>query len=168
MAITQKPNSTSPAPGAGAIAEKEAKDPNAEQNTETTETGSEEQSETEKTIAGELIVAEQPEWVQMILDSNQAVVDSNLAVIEGIKSFVEKAGEVVSDIIAEAKGETKAAKAPIQKVEVNPEARYVVAQGQSFQDKHNPEQVYKAGDDVTGFEAERLENLLSQGIIEEA
>lgn len=44
---------------------------------------------------------------------------------------------------------------------------YVVADGKSFRDKNNFEKEYKAGDDIKGFDQDRLDHLLSIGYIQE-
>jgi uncharacterized protein YukE len=196
-----KAKSGTPAPGAGATAQTGDKDPVVDQV-----------QSSNPVAADVLLVADEPAWVQKILDalqgfheSVQVIVgskDEMLAVINGfqesiqtiavskdditeavqavigtcegtikaVKTFDERAKDVVQEIMKEAKGvaANPAAAVETPKVQLNPDAKYVVAKGQSFQDKNDPELVYKAGNDVSGLEPERLENLLSQGIIEEA
>ncbi len=106
---------------------------------------------------GKELVAETPQWVNQILESNQRVIDSNNGVIEAVKAF----GEPKSFLQA---------KEPEKKPEVvvNRKAKYVVGKGKKFADKEAGGVIREAGYEVSKFSPERLENLLSQGLIEEA
>ncbi len=174
-----KAKSGTPAPGAGATAQTGAKDPAVDQTGSTS------------AAKGVILVSKEPEWVQKIVDAiqdlradiqvivlskdelleaSQATVSVCEGTIKAVKTFDERAKDVVQEIMKEAKG-VAGANAPVvetPKVELNPDAKYRVAKGQSFQDKNDPERVYKAGNDVSKLDPERLENLLAQGIIEEA
>jgi len=44
---------------------------------------------------------------------------------------------------------------------------YSVAEGKSFRDKDNFDKVYEEGDDVSNFDQQRLDRLLSIGYIQE-
>ncbi|MDQ1139425.1 hypothetical protein [Pedobacter agri] len=115
-----------------------------------------------KQIKGTLQVSETPEWVQTILDSNQAVLESNQAVIaalEDLKSFADERssrteGPVTTKILIED--------------EFDEDADYEVAPGKDFADKSDFTKKYSEGDDVTHLGAERLKELLAKGLIVES
>lgn len=103
-----------------------------------------------------LLVAETPEWVKTILDSNAAVIESNQKVIDAFESLGVLAGEFAGEIPAKTEKE------------VNLTATYVVAEGKSFRDSKDFDKVFSEGDSVGGLDEDRLKHLLNQGIIEEA
>ncbi|WP_443945598.1 hypothetical protein ACJVDH_00370 [Pedobacter sp. AW1-32] len=115
-----------------------------------------------KHIEGTLQESETPEWVQTILDSNQAVLESNQAVIaalEDLKSFADERSSktdrpVTTKILIED--------------EFDEDADYEVAPGKDFADKSDFTKKYSEGDDVTHLGAERLKELLAKGLIVES
>jgi hypothetical protein len=134
---------------------------------------------------------EVPEWALALMESNdkviasnsaieaaisnavstiskdvEAVVESNTSVINAVADFREAAGDVVKDVL-ESAGKIAGSGESLSEspVEVDEDARYVVAKGKSFQDKHT-KVTFIAGDDVSDFDVDRLQNLLSQKIIE--
>ncbi|SMC53201.1 hypothetical protein [Pedobacter nyackensis] len=119
-----------------------------------------------------LLVAETPDWVQTIIDSNQTVLDSNNKVLAGLESFKEHATSFVEDIIekstARAEGGPVMTGKPAKEKEVDLFASYVVAEGKSFRDSKDFSKVYESGDPIEGLNEDRLKNLLNQGLIEEA
>lgn len=105
---------------------------------------------------------EAPEWAVRL----ESKLDQ---VLEAIGQFNENAEHVVKDIIAEAKSVTpaKVENKEIPAVKINKKAKYVVAKGQKFQSAVSGSMITE-GTDVTGFESERLQKLLAQGIVVEA
>lgn len=137
--------------------------PGAEGNSENKSAESQNQEQ-----ANVLLEAQDPQWVQVILDSNQAVIDSNQAVSDSIESFRESANELIQQIgIALPSSEVQYA--PSVKVqEIDEDAAYEVAEGKSFRDSNDFSKEYKSGDDVTDLGAQRLQVLLNQGLIVES
>lgn len=121
--------------------------------------------EQKETQTGPLIMeVEVPQWAVELKELCQQVIDA-------IGQFNENAEKVVRDIIQEAKsvGQGKAEKpeqtAPI--VKINKKARYVVApKGKIMSNATGA--VLTEGADVTDFDAERLVNLIAQGVVIEA
>ena len=110
----------------------------------------------------ELLEAKTPEWVQTILDSNQAVLDSNQKVVDALEDLKlfdadrssNQDGPVKTKVLAED--------------QFDEDADYEVAEGKSFRDSKDFSIEYKAGKDVTHLGADRLKVLLSQGLVQEA
>jgi hypothetical protein len=109
-----------------------------------------------------LLEAKDPEWVQIILDSNASVLESNQAVIESLQEL--------KDLAKRASGGSASAKEADKTTEVDfdEDADYEVAPGKTFADKDNFSLKFSEGEDVTHLGAERLKSLLSQGLIQEA
>ncbi|MXV16835.1 hypothetical protein [Hufsiella ginkgonis] len=122
---------------------------------------------------GTLLVSETPDWVDQILQSNQAVVDSNEKVIAAIESFKEHSGEFIHELVKEFTNSAKAGSGDIAQetikrteLEVKARAKYVVSDGKGFVDKEKDRQ-FNSGDHVTGLNSDRLKILLNQGVIQE-
>jgi hypothetical protein len=116
--------------------------------------------------AQELIVSN-----QAVVISNEELIASNQKVVESIELFKEKGGDMIKAIMDAAKGipvdqsfNTKVK----EKLEVNPDAKYIVAKGKKFQDRQNPGVHFTEGENVSKLDNSRLEILLNQGFIEEA
>lgn len=106
-----------------------------------------------------LLTAETPEWVQTIIESNQAVVDSNHKVIdalEELKSFADERSNA-----PQKSNEAKS-------LQIDEDEDYIVAPGKSFRDPADFTKEYSEGDDVTHLDNAVLNRLLNQGLIEEA
>lgn len=124
----------------------------------------------------DVVITEQPAWVahlitsnEAMMESNNAVIESNNAVVEAVAQFKEAGTDMIREVIQAAK-QQPSVNGTVRKqqvVNIDPEAEYVVADGQSFMDK-DTSKLYKAGEDVTHLEESRLQKLLSQGIIIEA
>lgn len=147
----------------------------AEGTTETKGTEVSELTITGDTIETGIITEEEevtPEWAVKLLESNQAVIDSNKEMIEAIGQFNEGASNVVMEIMATANASSSNQTVEIKKeavqVKVNPKAKYVVCEGKKFADKDDPSFIYEPGYNVSKLGTDRLQNLLSQGIIQEA
>lgn len=108
-----------------------------------------------------LLEADVPEWVEELLESNQAVVDSNNTLIEALGNFKCSGGS------GEAK-QNATPETPAKREKVKAKAQYVVREGKAFVNKHDRSKVYVGGEEVSDLDKERLQNLLDQGIIEEA
>ena len=110
----------------------------------------------------ELLEAQTPEWVQTILDSNQAVLDSNQKVVDALEDLKLFADERSSNAGGEVKTKYLA------EDQFDEDEDYVVAEGKSFRDSNNFSIEYKQGEEVTHLGADRLKVLLSQGLVQEA
>lgn len=153
----------------------ENQDPKNTKKEETPAQGAASTSNDSKEVTDTTVVAEKPEWVNELLESNKATQESNQAVIDAIGEFKESAGDVVKDIFSKAKQASATTNSSVVpqvpvpvEVELNPKAKYVVAKGQSFGDRADLSIVYNAGDSVDHLEPEVLKSLLSRELIREA
>ncbi|GAA4338497.1 hypothetical protein GCM10023149_48500 [Mucilaginibacter gynuensis] len=113
-----------------------------------------------------------PSWIDEVLASNNSVIESNNALIDAIGAFRESAGTIVEEVVKQAQSAILTANTEPLVVrelpKVKSKAKYVVSKGKKFQDKDNSEVEYTEGYDITHIGKDRIANLLSQGIIEEA
>lgn len=106
-----------------------------------------------------LLAANEPEWVQTIIDSNAALIESNQKVIgalEDLKSFADQRSSTPGQ--------------PIEvKVQlIDEDEDYEVAPGKSFRDPMDFTKEYTEGDDVTHLGVIKLQSLLNSGLIVES
>lgn len=138
--------------------------------------------ESQKLKFNEAAAATPPEWLAGLLESNSKVIasnealiasndrafESNEAVVEAIDLFRESARDLVKEVLNSAKNGSEAV-GQVEKpvLEVDPEARYIVAKGKSFRGEDFSVE-YVSGTDVTHFSTEALKSLLNRELIEEA
>jgi len=116
-------------------------------------------SETSQEVAGTLLVAETPEWVAELLESNKAVIQS-------VSDFRESANALIEKIIS-ASGPEEQAMQVAKPAEFNPYADYKVAEGKEFRAPNDFTTVHEEGDNVTHLGASVLTRLLEQGLVTE-
>jgi hypothetical protein len=108
----------------------------------------------------------------LLLAAFEKVIASNESAVEGIASFKETASEFVEELVnkfAPANGATVSNLEKVKPVlEIDHDANYVLVPGAKIQDKDDATVQYAGGDDVTHLGAERLNNLLNQGLIQES
>lgn len=117
-----------------------------------------------------LLEAQTPEWVQTILDSNQALIDSNNLVIASLDAFKENSADFVGQLVKEF-GKSETTTSGELKVEVaiiDEDEDYEVAPGKSFRDPLDFTKEYAEGDDVTHLGVIKLQALLNSGLIVES
>lgn len=123
-----------------------------------------------KQIEGTLQESETPEWVQTIIDSNQALIDSNNLVIASLDAFKENSADFVGQLVKEfAKPSEAGEKASEAKVQlIDEDEDYEVAPGKSFRDPLDFTKEYTEGDDVTHLGVIKLQSLLNANLIVES
>ena len=112
-----------------------------------------------KQIEATLLEAQIPEWVQTILDSNQAVLESNQSVIDALEDLKLFADE-------RSTGPIQPAEVKLQLIDEDED--YEVAPGKSFRDPLDFTKEYAEGDDVTHLGVIKLQALLNSGLIVES
>jgi len=130
--------------------------------------GGDEQS---KQVEGQLLEAQTPEWVQIVLDSNQALIDSNNLVLASLDAFKENSAEFVSQLVKEfGKPEitTNSGELKVSVQLIDEDEDYEVAPGKSFRDPLDFTKEYTEGDDVTHLGVIKLQSLLNAGLIVES
>lgn len=120
---------------------------------------------------GILLEAQTPEWVQIVLHSNQALIDSNNLVLVSLDAFKENSAEFVSQLVKEfAKPETTTTSGELKVIVqlIDEDEDYEVAPGKSFRDPVDFTKEYTEGDDVTHLGVIKLQSLLNAGLIVES
>ncbi|AMR34139.1 hypothetical protein A0256_23155 [Mucilaginibacter sp. PAMC 26640] len=111
-----------------------------------------------------VVISENPEWVEQLIASNQAVVDSNADMKQCILDYKE---EVLGFLKHISKTDTETARV-FAEDEFDEYEDYEVAAGKSFRDPKDFSKEYTEGDDVMHLDAETLKRLHAQGYITEA
>lgn len=104
-----------------------------------------------------------PVWAQQIIESNQAVLESNKKVLASNKEVLDAVDEMFETLPESHEGEQQEPKA--KTVSIDTKAKYVVSKGKKFLDKKSG-QTLTQGADVSKLPVDKLETLLSLGIIE--